>query len=221
MACLHYYNNYELVWIWLYTPHDQTTQWPVYTTIISMSLCDYQLWLKWESCADVIVPLQITLTMSWKKAKKLIKEDARYKAFSDDDHVRLKASSQYDTDASVVSRASGWCWSWLKFNPSIISPVFVSIRPIRLSKVWHQELNLTNKKNAFSCNTHDAHTPSVIILLWTGLKWSTITSFCLERIFFHTKLINCEIRLQNVLLRCILNSVGLYVGKYKSIVRVS
>ena len=60
-----------------------------------------------DSCADVIVPLQITLTMSWKKAKKLIKEDARYKAFSDDDHVRLKAGSQYDTDTSVVSQASG------------------------------------------------------------------------------------------------------------------
>ena len=33
----------------------------------------------------LFVSLQITLTMSWKKAKKLIKEDPRYKAFSDDD----------------------------------------------------------------------------------------------------------------------------------------
>ena len=33
--------------------------------------------------------LQISLTMSWKKAKKHIKDDPRYKAFSDDDHVRV------------------------------------------------------------------------------------------------------------------------------------
>ena len=40
----------------------------------------------------LFVSLQITLTMSWKKAKKLIKEDPRYKAFSDDDHVRLSGA---------------------------------------------------------------------------------------------------------------------------------
>ena len=36
------------------------------------------------------------------ESKKLIK-DPRYKAFSDDDHVRLKAGSQYEAGASVVS----------------------------------------------------------------------------------------------------------------------
>ena len=35
-------------------------------------------------------PFQITLVMSWKKAKKLIKEDPRYKNYTDSDHVRSR-----------------------------------------------------------------------------------------------------------------------------------
>ena len=41
---------------------------------------------------------------------------------------------------------SGWYWSWLKFNPIVTSLALVSIQPIRLSKIWHQELNATSEK---------------------------------------------------------------------------
>lgn len=38
------------------------------------------------------IPLQITLSMPWKKARKYIKEDVRYRNFTDSDYVR----EQYD-----------------------------------------------------------------------------------------------------------------------------
>ena len=37
---------------------------------------------------------QITLDMPWKKAKKLIREDPRYKNFTESDHVRLQLAAR-------------------------------------------------------------------------------------------------------------------------------
>ena len=47
---------------------------------------------------------------------------------------------EYDAGASIASHVSGWRWN--NFNLSVTLPAVVSIQPIRLSKIWHQELNL-------------------------------------------------------------------------------
>ena len=85
---------------------------------------------------------------------------------------RVKTSSQYDAGASIVLRASGWCWSWLKLNSSITSPALVSTQPIRLSKMLTSGLNLTSEKDAF---THDAppasyRGPALRPKLWTPVN---------------------------------------------------
>ena len=43
-------------------------------------------------------------------------------------NYRVKLDPQYDAGPSVTSRASGWCWSWLKFNSSFNSPALVSVQ---------------------------------------------------------------------------------------------
>ena len=42
-------------------------------------------------------PCQISLVMSWKKARKLIKDDPRYKNYGDTDHVRLHLAARKHT----------------------------------------------------------------------------------------------------------------------------
>ena len=44
----------------------------------------------WVSVIDGRFSTQITLTMPWKKVRKLIKEDPRYKNFGDSDHVSTR-----------------------------------------------------------------------------------------------------------------------------------
>ena len=50
----------------------------------------HAVWL----CVCVCVCCQITLVMPWKKARKLIKEDPRYKNFTESDHVRLHRAAR-------------------------------------------------------------------------------------------------------------------------------
>lgn len=47
---------------------------------------------------------QISLTMSWKKARKLIKEDPRYKSFGDTDHRREHEYDKFLRDAMVTAK---------------------------------------------------------------------------------------------------------------------
>ena len=44
---------------------------------------------------ESINPTQITLTMPWKKARKLIKEDPRYKNFGDSDEASALSESPF------------------------------------------------------------------------------------------------------------------------------
>ena len=46
----------------------------------------------------------------------------------------LKTGSQYDAGTNVAIQASRRSWSWLKFNPSAVSPVLASVQQIRMSK---------------------------------------------------------------------------------------
>ena len=52
--------------------------------------------------------------MTWKKAKKHIKDDPRYKAFSDDDHVRVDALVA--VDAFLLSNSKNVKRSMIDFN---------------------------------------------------------------------------------------------------------
>ena len=44
--------------------------------------------------------LQISLVMPWKKARKLIRDDPRYKNFTESDHVRLQLAARKPTQYS-------------------------------------------------------------------------------------------------------------------------
>ena len=70
--------------------------------------------------------------------------------------------------AGVSSWASGWHWSWLRFNSCITSPALVSIQPI----ILFQKYDIRNwiwLVTSFCNVCYAQNTRTASIVLWTGL----------------------------------------------------
>ena len=90
---------------------------------------------------------QISLDMPWKKAKKLIREDPRYKNFTESDHVRLHLAARKPNlyDSQLANHAHKNC---ITVCPRCV--IYVLYRDGRQSMISISEIRCWQPRTSFA-----------------------------------------------------------------------